>query len=207
MKIGSQLTYKTAADALIRMEIEKIEHFREQVGKHNLADSKYYEQEYENISRSNFLSDFDYHSYLDTFDDRFYDLSEINKLAEQLVIVALYRLVELKTKSILHVFIKDTNKVYKSYRWDKLEKTIKNDFGFDLSNVSFFENIDELRLLNNSIKHKGTVIKDLEKYNGWTEGDEIKDLHHKINKFGKVIPKYFSDLIDKLNNGLKLKTK
>ena len=59
-------------------------------------------------------------------------LDEIKDLSEQLSIVALYRIVELKTKSIIRHVYEDTAISDSLFDIRKLRSKIKNDFNVEL---------------------------------------------------------------------------
>lgn len=110
-------------------------------------------------------------SYPDDFlTDEFSTLDDITDLSGQLSIVALYRVVELITKKILWQF-------YDSQKVDRLAiKEIKElllkDFNIKIEDIDSFSFIDELRCLNNAIKHQNIVTQKLAEYDGWVEGEE-----------------------------------
>ncbi len=193
-----KLSYKKIFETIVRFEIEKILKFVDQVKRQNLSDSKQYEKEYSEIVNSELSEDLSGNFYRESIEDLFYDLKQINNLSEQLTIIALYKLTELQMKSVLNFFINDTKKTEGSFQIKVLKKIIKNNFGFSLSQVSSFKKIDELRLLNNSIKHQGTVSKALSNFGGWKEGDKIISLTKVIEEYVKAIPLYFTDLIEKI---------
>ena len=53
---------------------------------------------------------------------------------------------------------------------------------------------DELRLLNNAIKHDGKVTKDLAKYVGWNTGSRVHPLGAAYERLAPAIPLFISDL-------------
>lgn len=133
----------------------------------------------------------------DDFVDEIFILDEINTLSDQLSIVALYRVVELKTKMVLKCFCKDENKI-DSLSIDKVKSILKKEFGIDIDQIQSFIHIDELRLLNNAIKHQNKVTSNLAKFNGWMEGEELKDLSKIFERISPEVPKYVADLTKKL---------
>jgi hypothetical protein len=87
-------------------------------------------------------------------DDHF--LGEAEKVVGQLLLVGLYRVVENLTKQILrHRF--PEGKVNKCYKVDQLKKVFADELGSDLTKVAKFKEIDELRDLNNKVKHGGKL--------------------------------------------------
>jgi len=87
-------------------------------------------------------------------DDRF--LGEAEELVGKLLIVGLYRVVENLTKQVLrHRFAE--GKVKKCYKIDQLKKMFADELSADLTTVAGFKEIDEIRDLNNMVKHGGKL--------------------------------------------------
>ena len=71
--------------------------------------------------------------------------------------------------------------------------------GIVLASVPHYRAIDELRLLNNAIKHTGTVTKELaDKYKRWREGDELSGLDRAYDRFRAKVPVYIFRLAQRL---------
>lgn len=89
-----------------------------------------------------------------SFDDHL--LREAEELVGKLLIVGHYRLVENLTKQALR-FRFSKNKVQKCYQIEKLKKVFTDDLQADLTDLPEFAAIDELRDLNNKVKHGGKM--------------------------------------------------
>jgi len=198
MKIGSGLSYARLIESLARMEIEKVELFIEnskaQFQKKNIE----IDQAFSSISRSQFLSDFDFNSYVDTFADEAYMLKEVLNLSEQLAVVALYRIVEIRTTTALSMFGNKAKQKKRIFKSNEITNVLKSDFGIKMSLLKHYNVIDELRLINNTIKHSGEVSKQLYKY-GWNQNDKLEISSTKLENFINKIPEYIYDFVDKLS--------
>jgi len=83
-------------------------------------------------------------------------LAEAEELAGKLLLVGLYRVVELLTKQALrHRYGKHT--VKSCYKIDCLKALFRSDLKVDLTKVAGFKEIDEIRHLNNDVKHGGEL--------------------------------------------------
>jgi hypothetical protein len=81
-------------------------------------------------------------------------LDEAEELVGKLLIVGLYRVVENLTKQVLrHRFAE--GKVKKCYQIEKLKELFTNELHADLTAIPHFAQIDEIRTLNNKVKHGG----------------------------------------------------
>jgi len=91
--------------------------------------------------------------------DDLYELEGITGLGDELAIVARYRVVELmRARAVTHRFGVEARGKSSNIR-------VLRDFlrtrGIDLDGVQHATAIDELRLLNNAIKHEGCVTREL----------------------------------------------
>ena len=143
---------------------------------------------------------------LDEIWEDFWGKREALNLADQLSIVALYRIAEIGTQKILELantYLGDQRKKHKlqAFRWAQLQELLSENFNFHLKNVKFFSSINELRCLNNDIKHSGMVGKDLAQFKGWQEGKDLflYNLHKHFKRFAVQVPEY----LEALSSGIK----
>lgn len=158
------------------------------------------------------LSEFDHQELVEDFLDDFWRLREAETLAGQLSIIALYRLVELGTTKLIDLAYcygchRERRRRKGLYRWDKLHKYLREDFDLDLRDVQSYTKVDELRCLNNDIKHRGKVGKDLASFRGWIEGEDLflRSLPKHFYRLAPEVPKYLEDFARRLR--LKLESK
>jgi len=160
-------------------EVEDIGRFREHVREARNAREKSIEKRAEGLPEEaqEFLA------------DDLYELDLVSGLTDQLSIVALYRVVELYISKIL-VRRFGVSAVRKAYRIDTLEAFLKSK-GVDLKAISHFKSIDELRLLNNAVKHSGVVSAELAKhYPRWKKGNKLEHLDKAYERLHPKVSKY-----------------
>lgn len=115
----------------------------------------------------------------------------VSNLAHELSIVALYKQLEIKQKEIIafHKRNEDTKKYsYWKNVLSVLPDTIKNSDGF--------MSVNELRLLNNSIKHEGVVSEELsnEFPSYGNKGEELSNLNEAFIRLKPKIVSYVNEL-------------
>lgn len=133
--------------------------------------------------------------YADFAADLKYQLDELKTLSEQMAVVALYRIVELNTIKILHWRWKKEEVETKGlYKADRLRKELKSTLSCDIRQITGYRGVDELRVANNAVKHRGIVSRELAKYPGWVVGDALKDLEPFIQRVATDIPEYLAEL-------------
>jgi len=111
-----------------------------------------------------------------------------------LIIVALYRKVELTRKRLLKHADPNLNDrelfIFKKVK-EQLEKKVA--YGIKANQA-----IDELRCLNNAIKHEGIVSEELSRFPDWIHGEELSDLDKAYERLSKDVRVYLKDLYSKL---------
>jgi biotin operon repressor len=129
--------------------------------------------------------------------DEIAELDTVSQLADQLSLVALYRVVELTTARILaHEF--GTGAAGNASAFRKVKDLLKQK-GVDLATVPHYRAINELRLLNNAIKHKGRVTEELAKeYSRWKVGGELTKLDKAYARLRPKIPAYILRLAERM---------
>jgi hypothetical protein len=121
-------------------------------------------------------------------------LDEIRALTDEMAVVALYRIVELNTQAILRWRYKA--KAKQLYRFDRMAQRLKRDLRLDVQKLPNFRSADELRLINNAIKHTRKVSPELATYPGWVEGQKLSKLGDTFERFAQrnTIPIYLESL-------------
>lgn len=135
--------------------------------------------------------------------EELHELEEVFSYGEFLLILGLYRVVELTSKNIF--------KRYSSVPSDQKLTSIKNQKNIfnritsrKLENLNNFKSIDELRQLNNCIKHSGKVDKKLsENFPRWKKGNEIKNVSETYERLKPKVPEYLFNLSKSLANATK----
>lgn len=153
------------------------------------------EKEIQNLAPERFIDSRD----MEPYREHLYDLAAsayaVKSLGDELSIIALYKKVEIHTGRIVKRIIPAAASVNISY-FGTLCKTLP----FDINTVNGFAGYDELRLLNNSIKHDGKVSVELaSKYPHWARGAELRDLDVVFQRLLPEVKKYVADLAEKLH--------
>lgn len=173
-----------ALERVVARELEILEGFRIQLEEQHQSELKKLDEVYgEEDDGIEFLA------------DESYMLDEVLDLGGQLAIVALYRIVELKSSKILgwrwsEKDIKDMN----LYKADSLAKALRRELGIDIKALPGFAAVNELRLLNNAIKHQGRVSAQLAKYPGWVQGEPLRELGVACTRLTPSVPGYLKAL-------------
>ncbi|WP_339073896.1 hypothetical protein [Teredinibacter turnerae] len=120
----------------------------------------------------------------------------LGKISEELIIIGLYKKVELTTKKILSIYFPKRN-VEKLYEKSELEKILRK-CRVKLEDISSYSCVDELRLLCNAIKHQGLVTGSLAKYPQWKKGENITQLLEAYERLKPGVIQYLLNLDSKL---------
>ena len=120
--------------------------------------------------------------------DEVSELDIISCLADELSIVALYRSVEINTGRMLaHEFGKRAARAASDVR--QLEKFLRNRKGIELTRVPHYRAIDQLRQLNNAIKHSDEH---------WREGKNRRTLYNAYASLSPKVPAYIFWLAERM---------
>lgn len=103
-----------------------------------------------------------------------FTLDESAKLSCQLAVVALYMKIELRIKRACCIAYREI-KIEQLYKMHYLEKQLKRR-RIKIRDLPHFPSFDELRCINNDIKHGGVVGEELAKYPGWKLGDNLSNI-------------------------------
>jgi hypothetical protein len=123
-----------------------------------------------------------------------YYLEESVKLSHRLAIVALYIKMELRIKAICRLAFPELD-VTPLYRIHYLKNKLKHR-RVKIKDLPSYVSFDELRCINNAIKHGGVVGDELAKYSGWSLGEELKELYASYIRLAPGCASFISELID-----------
>ncbi len=191
MKVASAFEWTT------KHEMELISRYLENVESQYSQEVARLDTESDSVSKRSFDDPDDYDWYEENIADEFSVLEDIRNLGEQLGIVAAYRVVETKMKQILKW----------RYRTENLDglniqgvKERLSRLGINLEGTPHYRAADELRLLNNSIKHNdGQVSPPLAgAFPVWHEGEKLRDLEDTFNRLTPEIPKFIQALAEQV---------
>ncbi|WP_125931911.1 hypothetical protein [Thiosocius teredinicola] len=169
-----------------RFETEELDEFRDLVSIMLRRQERSIEKEEESLKHAAPDHDFDAQMYRSHLEDRWAFAREVQHLSDELAIVALYKQVELHTKRVAkkHFPKIDPKKL------SSIDDQIKL-LPFKLKKLHAFAAFDELRLLNNSIKHEGKVSKSLSRaFSSWKEGKKLKGLGDAYQRLRPLVEEY-----------------
>lgn len=153
------------------------------------------EEHWKSVSKDNPI-------YLDYLEGQQESAVFISFLGDELSILSLYKKVEIQTlriiKSHIPLLFKD-GKNKKTPYYDILKNKVKTQRpSFAVENIRSYYAFNELRLLNNSIKHDGLVSDDLSKiYPEWGKaGAELKGFGDAYIRLLPEIKIFVSDLVE-----------
>jgi hypothetical protein len=122
-----------------------------------------------------------------------FTLDESVRLSCQLAVVALYMKMELRIKRACRIAYREI-KAEQLYKLHCLEKELKRR-GIKIRNLPHISSFDELRCINNDIKHGGVVGKELAKYPGWKLGDNLSNIDTAYERIAPDCRSFIFELI------------
>ena len=103
------------------------------------------------------------------------DITETLELLGELLIVGSFSAIERHLILILETAFEDTDR-RTLYKFRELKRYVKKN-GLDIESVVYFEEINEVRLVANSIKHGGVVSRELAECTSKACGEPLSDLY------------------------------
>lgn len=177
-----------------RLDLNDLEEFQSHLNRAVDKRLKELDKEYNTVTIDNMEDPRDLEPYKDHLDDLMYSANSAKLLGYELSIIALYKKLEINTKKVVTRHLNVPSSKNLSYF-----SNLKSVVPFDITNVDGYKEFNELRLINNCIKHGGTVSKELAKEcPAWTIGEELTNLD---STYYKILPKvkdYMSDFVDKI---------
>jgi len=129
--------------------------------------------------------------YASHLEDRWMLLGEVSNLAGQLLVVALFRQTELHIKRVVARAISgaDPSKLFQF-------KALKTVLPFGIESVQNFASFNELRLLNNAVKHQGKVSDELSKnFPSWLVGEDLTQLQVAYERLKPEVAIFIADFV------------
>ena len=128
---------------------------------------------------------------IEFYADEAYELSDLSALFTQLSVIALYAVVEIRTKSLL-ARPAGSPAIRKMFKFAEMKGVFEKASGQRLERMPHYTAIDELRCLNNAIKHSGVVGAELASFPGWKRGDMIGDVRPAVTRIRPIIRPFLS---------------
>ena len=176
-----------------RLEMDDIDEFQYHLNKAVDKKLESLESTYKNVSVGDVEDPRDLEGYKSHLEDIMMTTNSSKLLGYELSIIALYKKVEIKTKKIVKRMVPNVKEDKLSY------------FGYLCDTLPFIKSLDnfeafnELRMLNNAIKHGGVVSSELVKnFPSLSEGDDLQDLDKSYEILLPQIKKYMSELVDEI---------
>jgi hypothetical protein len=152
------------------------------------------DEEFRNLAPDQFEDPRDIDGYRDHLSDLFASSQSAKSLGDELSIVALYKKVETQTGRIIKKKLPAAATKRLSFFAE-----LSGVLPFDIKAVGGFAGFNELRLLNNAIKHEGKVSDELAKeFPHWTKGAELSDLDKAFQRLVPEVERYVADLVERL---------
>lgn len=171
---------------------EEIDHLIEHIIHAQTIESNEISQQYRELDYDDELSEDNKYDIQENLIDQVEALKAVANLAYELAIIALYKKVEITTKKAIKILYPDIEQK-DLYKIDFLKEQLKNK-EMDIATFTNYKAMNELRLLNNCIKHSGLVDKKLAKYNGWIEGKPLNHIEKTEKPDGDVDIRKLNDI-------------
>lgn len=180
---------------------EVIDRLLNSIDNYTDQQTKKISNEYQEIQLKPPHEETDKEFHLGMLDDENFFLDEVKKLSYELAIIALYKKLEITTKRVVKAAYSDISekKLSKLSNIENLEKYLE-DKGINIKSFKCYNAINEVRLLNNTIKHSGIVGGQLAAYSGWNEGDSLEnyDIKTAYLRLAPLCFRYIEELIDNI---------
>lgn len=178
-------------NSLSTLNTECIDSFRELVSESVTTEFSKIDEKYKSHKKSEYSSQETRQFREECITDDAIYLNDVSNLAAELSIVALYKLFEKKHKGIIS-FHKNETSMKKYGYWDNVKQVIPSE----VKNTLAFNAVNELRLVNNCIKHEGEVSEELanEFPDYGKAGDDFTDLDEVFQRLQPSVIKYINNL-------------
>jgi hypothetical protein len=174
-----------------RFDLETLEEFQRHFESSVAGRKKSLQSEYGGLTADQFEDPEDLPNYQSHLEDEFFSLDEVQKLGYELCIVALYKQVELHTKQVVKRNFPSVDEKA-LFNFAKLKAALP----FKIGKLKNYAAVNELRLINNAIKHEGRVSKELAKYYPiWKAGEKLDGLEFALNRLSPLLQKYVEEFV------------
>lgn len=131
----------------------------------------------------------------DRFIDDFHELMRVGELAWELAIVALHRVVEIHRGWVARR-VEPKIDARTLAHFGAVKDLIRRRRQIDIEKLEGATEIDELRCLNNAVKHQAEVTAELAAFPAWKDmaGQKLGDVRPVYNRLRESVPRYLYDL-------------
>lgn len=178
-----------------RLDHEDIDELRSLINSSTERRINKLKKEYDNINERTFDSD-EYAIDIDRYKDHLVDLminaSNMKSLSDELIILALFKSVEVKISKVIDKRF-DNNGMKRFI--GKLNLITRHE---KVETLAGYDAYNELRLINNAIKHEEMVSNELATaYSSWIEGEEFKGIDTAYNRLLPQVKYFVQETISK----------
>ena len=135
---------------------------------------------------------------IEWYAEEVHELDDLRVLFGQLAAVALYSVVEIRTKAALG-WKETPAELSQVFKIAKLKQLFQKYSHIELTEMAEFAAIDELRCINNCFKHSGIVSQELSAFPGWILGQPLGNVRTAIARIRLKVPTYLDDVAHALN--------
>jgi len=178
-------TYTGAGDEINRL-IDSITTY-------SIKESKELQEQYQSLEHESSLSENEKWFIQESLIDQNAELEEVEELAYELAIIALYKKIEITTKRAIKIVYPDINP-QKLFKFKELKKELKNKY-IDIEALTNYQAMNELRCLNNSIKHSNIVNDELANYEGWVKNKQLSGLKTAFIRLNPLCQQYLGEIL------------
>lgn len=138
----------------------------------------------------------------DQYSDAYGEIESVSHLNSELAVIALWRCVELSRRRVIGNTL-GTEAAKDSAYNSKIASALRR-IDIRETTIQRAEDVDELRCLNNAIKHDGYVSSQLAKFPHWKneKGEELSNLDSVIPRLREAADAYIEDLMHKADEWL-----
>lgn len=136
---------------------------------------------------------------IDWLEDVFEELNDFKILSSEFGIIGLWRCIELFNKSAVRIAL-GPDAAKSVFRHEEFKKNLLK-LHIDEKKIRCSKSIDELRCLNNAIKHERKVDDHLSKFNKWRtrKGERLGDLDSHYKRLRPLSERYLRNLTNRMN--------
>ncbi|WP_410740935.1 hypothetical protein [Citrobacter koseri] len=158
-----------------RLEHEQIDSILSIIKHETISRIEKLQQTHDELTEESFAHPSDVDSYRDMLIEDMIETDNLQKIAEELAIMSLFKNIEIKISNVV-----------KRLKPNKFKRNLGKTISCIIPNIKDmmgFDSYNELRLINNAIKHDGKVTQELSlNYPQWIEGDILKELDCAYNR-------------------------
>lgn len=176
-------------------ERERLERYKKNIDAFVIQENERLKKCAEKAEKKDFSSNEHESSYFDFLGDEKAQINDYKDLAYELLIIGLFRSVENAYVRIITERFPELPELKKELRRNLIGKKVEKELrriGIDIYKVACFKTMNELRLINNDIKHNGgRVEKELAEkfgFRGWKKGKRF-NFKKLENAYSRIVPK------------------